>query len=457
MTIPHPAYSRTPRGISVLFLGIAGGMLLSAVDSPAVANAAPLHDLVVESNQTLMDFPNTITFQLAVSNPVPIERVVLEYGVERLTCGEVVAKAFPDFEPAARVETEWTWDMRQSGSEPPGAWIWWRWRVTDSDGREQLVDQKEVVWLDSIHPWQEASDGQIRMHWYEGGTAFGREMLASAVESVEHIRQLIDLTPEGTVQIYLYASYEDLQDAILYEAEWTGGQSYGEHNIIILGVPEGYEDWAKTAIAHELMHNVVDHFTFSCLVRIPTWVHEGLAMVSQGGPDERSMEQFQDAVDRNRIFPLRSLGGNFPEDEDLANLAYAQSYSVVDFLLHRGDAERMRSFLRQLGDGATADDALMQVYGFNIDGLDSAWRSSVGAQPLPAEALAPTATPTIVPTYPPLSFNAAVAVADPGAAGADDSGPPMEYLVGACLCCLCLLMLLVLTVILLLGVARRMR
>ena len=120
------------------------------------------------------------------------------------------------------------------------------------------------------------------------------------------------------------------------EPGWTGGQSYGEHNIIILGVPEGYEDWAKGAIAHELMHNVVDRFTFSCLVRIPTWVHEGLAMVSEGGPGEEGMAMLQRAIDRNDIFPLRSLGGGFPEDADKAELAYDQSYSVVDFLIRRG-------------------------------------------------------------------------------------------------------------------------
>jgi hypothetical protein len=446
----------SPRGIGVLLLGIAAGLLLPAFRGPAPARAGLQPALEVENNRTVMDFPNTITFQLTVRNQVPIERIVLEYGVERLTCGEVTAKAFPDFEPATRVEAEWTWDMRQSGSEPPGAQIWWQWRVTDADGREQLVGREEVTWLDSIHPWQDASDGQIQMHWYEGGTAFGREMLESAVQSVEHIRQLIDLTPEGTVQIYLYASYEDMQDAVLYEAEWTGGQSYGEHNIIILGVPKGYEDWAKTAVAHELMHNVVDHFTFSCLVRIPTWVHEGLAMVSQGGPDEQSLAALQDAIEHNRIFPLRSLGGNFPEDEDRANLAYSQSYSVVDFLLHLGNAARMRSFLELLGGGTTADDALRNVYGFNVDGLDAAWRESVGAQPLTPEELAPTATPTVVPTYPPLSFHAAGA-ASVSAAPGGESGPPVEYLIGICLCCLCLFLLLVLGAVLAFGIARRAR
>jgi hypothetical protein len=433
---------------SFLFIG---ATVLLAMLAPTPARAAAA-DPAVERNRAVLDFPNAVTFQLTISAPAGIERIVLEYGVDRLTCGEVVAKAFPDFPPAARVETEWTWDMRQSGSEPPGARIWWQWRVTDAEGNEQLIDRSEIVWLDSEHSWKKLSGDLITVHWYEGGSAFGEDMLDSATGSLRHIDELIDLKPDGMIDLYLYASYEDMRDAILYEPGWTGGQSYGEHNVIILGVPEGYEDWGKTAIAHELMHNVVDRFTFSCLVRIPTWVHEGLAMVSEGGPGEEGMAMLQRAIDRNNIFPLRSLGGGFPEDPDEAELAYNQSYSVVDFLIRRGDAAWMRSLLELLGSGMTADEALVKLYGFNVDGLDAAWRESVGADPLSQDALAPTPTTTFVPTYKPLSLNPA----DVQKAGtpAGVSWGLMEYLIILCICCLCLLPVFGIGAALVIGIAR---
>jgi hypothetical protein len=438
------------------FLLISATALL-AILAPIPARAAAA-DPAVERNRAVLDFPNTVTFQLTLSAPAEIKRIVLEYGVDMLTCGEVVAKAFPDFSPATRVETEWTWDMRQSGSEPPGARIWWQWRVTDAEGHEQLIERSEVIWLDSAHAWQKTSGGSITVHWYEGGPAYGEDMLNSAVGSLQHIDEVIDLAPDGMIDLYLYATYEDMREAVLYEPGWTGGQSYGEHNIIILGVPEGYEDWGKAAIAHELMHNVVDRFTFSCLMRIPTWVHEGLAMVSEGGPGEEGMAMLQRAIDRNTIFPLRSLGGGFPEDEDEAELAYNQSYSVIDFLIRRGDAARMRSLLELLGSGMTADESLQKLYGFNVDGLDAAWRESVGADPSAQDALAATATATFVPTYKPLSVNpgamsttvAAEAAGSPGGV----SWGPTEYLIILCLCCLCLLPFLGIGLVLVIGIAK---
>lgn len=81
--------------------------------------AASLRDVI--ENKIILSFPETATFQLTVSKSVEINSVVLEYGREQQICGEVVAKALPQFTTDKTVNTEWTWEMRQSGSLPPGA------------------------------------------------------------------------------------------------------------------------------------------------------------------------------------------------------------------------------------------------------------------------------------------------------------------------------------------------
>ena len=59
------------------------------------------------------------------------------------------------------------------------------------------------------------------------------------------------------------------------------------------------------------------------------------------------------------------------------------SFSVVDFMIHQYGRQKMTALLLQLRDGATADEALKAVYGFDVDGLEAAWRASVGARPGP--------------------------------------------------------------------------
>src|SRR5260370_27048150 len=127
-------------------------------------SARPAAD--VTNNQPTLDFPNGITFQARITSPNKITSVVLEYGDAEETCGQVVAKAEPQITPATSVNVSWTWDMPQSGSLPPGAQIWWRWRTTDETGAETVSDQKTVIWLDNSHAWQEMTKGDIRLHWY---------------------------------------------------------------------------------------------------------------------------------------------------------------------------------------------------------------------------------------------------------------------------------------------------
>jgi hypothetical protein len=448
------SFRRTHAGKILLFSILAALFALA----PATVRAAPIAGVTVGQNQVGLDFPNTATFQISVTGSSAIERIVLEYGVDVLSCGEVVAKAFPEFTPATAVTTDWTWDMRQSGSEPPGARIWWQWRITDTGGNETLTERKEIVWLDSKYAWQSLSKESITLHWYEGGQSFGFDMLDSAVASLARIDQLIEMVPDKKIDLYIYGNYDDLQESILYEPGWTGGMSYGKYNVIILGIPSGEEDWGKGAIAHELMHTVVERNTFSCLVNIPAWLHEGLAMASEGGLGAVGLYELQTAIDDDSIFPLRSLGGGFPEDPDQAALAYDQSFSVVDYLLQQGEPSQMKALLQKLRDGSTTDSALQEVYGFTVNGLEIAWRKSVGAQPLAAEELLPTSSPTFVPTLHPLSVDPAqtaqaptsAKTPTPGAPAAGDatpvtqtgSSPPWGALIPmACLCLLCLVLL----------------
>ena len=67
----------------------------------------------------------------------------------------------------------------------------------------------------------------------------------------------------------------------------------------------------------------------------------------------------------------------------------------------------MLTLLRVLRDGSTVDEALQQVYGFDIEGFEDAWRADIGAQAAIGQRAKPTPTlvPTIVPTFVPASVS----------------------------------------------------
>jgi hypothetical protein len=363
--------------------------------------------ITVSDDEPLFEFPDRLTFRAKFQNDRRIEKVVLEYGVDQWTCGTVVAKAFPEIKPGREVAANWTWEMKQSGSQPPGSKIWWRWRITDDRGQEIVTNRKETVWLDDQHDWQTQSGDDINLHWYDSGSAFGRELHESAVKSLADLAEVTGLRTAKPIDLYIYGSTADMRDAILYEPGWTGGLAYPTHNVVIIGITPDQMEWGKRTQAHELTHALVGQLTFSCLSDMPTWLVEGLAMYGEGGLEGYQQELFNEALKDDTVLPVRSLSGGFSEESDKANVSYAQSYSLVQFLIDQYGQAKMLEFLGVLRDGVTVDEALQQIYGFDIEGFEDAWRAAIGAQPRSGSGTKPTPTivPTIVPTFVPASIS----------------------------------------------------
>ena len=73
-------------------------IVLPAQPAFAAPNRAAHAD--VTEDQVTFSFPETATFSATLTASSTITSVTLEYGNEQLTCGEVVAKAFPEFTSA---------------------------------------------------------------------------------------------------------------------------------------------------------------------------------------------------------------------------------------------------------------------------------------------------------------------------------------------------------------------
>jgi hypothetical protein len=394
-----------------LLSGVMLFYILAAPLTPGTRQPA----ITAANNQAVIAFPNKITFQVDLNSSAEISEVTLEYGVQQMTCGKLVAKTFPDFQPAKTASVAWSWEMKQSGSLPPGAKIWWRWHVTDAAGSILVTDEQMIIWLDDTHPWKTLSQGDIRLHWYQGGDSFGQDLLDNGVQSLESLDKNIGLKPDGAIDLYIYASPDELTEAVYFMPDWTGGLAYPENNIVLIGIAEDEMTWGKHAETHELTHVLAGRLTFSCLGDLPTWLNEGLAKYSEGDWDENARKQLGEAIKKDELISVRALSSSFPEDADKARQAYAQSQSLVTFLIEEYQQDQLLRLLSLLSQGTTTDKALKEIYGFDQDGLEDAWRTKVNAQPRAAVETVPTAvlTPTPIPTIVPVSDVPAVIALSP--------------------------------------------
>jgi MYXO-CTERM domain-containing protein len=206
------------------------------------------------------------------------------------------------------------------------------------------------------------------------------------------------------VQIWIYGSRADFFQALGTGAkEWTGGITLPEFSTVLIDVPPEDLEWGKGATTHELAHVIVHQQLKSPLgdLAMPHWIDEGLAVYYETIPgtlDAQFDRPLKRAIQNNTLAPIRSFSGNFPTDSSAANLAYAESYSMVDFILRHFGRDKLRALFEQFKQGRAYDDAFMQVFGVDTDGLENLWRKDIGA-PERVITARPTETPGAFPTF----------------------------------------------------------
>jgi hypothetical protein len=328
-----------------------------------------------------INFPNQAVFTIEAESYVDIVDVRLYYQVDRMNYAEVVSEGWADFTPANMVEANWVWDMRNS-SLPPGAEVLYWWMVEDADGNRFETSPEIMHFNDERYSWQSLNStmplgGELSLFWYAGDSTFAQELMDACEEGLTRSTQDIGAYPEEPIDIYIYASTVDLKGAMIFPQEWTGGVAFTAFSTIAIGISPSELDWGKRALVHELMHLVVHQATFSPYGQLPLWLDEGLAMYSEGELDPALRSYLEEAISKDELISVRSLCSPFSAYSEKASLSYAQSYSLVVYLLDNYGQDSMLDLLTILKQGSTYDEALTEVYGFDIDGLDARWRATL--------------------------------------------------------------------------------
>ena len=358
--------------IILLFLLVFSLLVLQV---PGAARA--VSGLMVSDTSTEVNFPASITFSIEAESDVSITDIRLHYSVKRMAFAQVTAEIYVTFTPAKSVATQWVWDMRRTGELPPGSTVDYWWTVTDAAGKKIETELYSVRIEDERYDWKTLQQGQITLYWYEGNNAFAEELMTATQDALIRLATNTGAELESPVKLYIYASQSDLLGAMVYPQEWTGGVAYSEHGIIAIGIEktESQLEWGKRTISHELTHLVINQLTDNPYNRLPLWLNEGLAMTSEGELELSFILALSRAEAEKSYISVRSLCSPFSAYTDQTVLAYAESYKIVTYLLNKYGREKMFALLNLFKQGSGYDEALEKIYGFDMDELDSLWRS----------------------------------------------------------------------------------
>lgn len=350
-------------------------LFLVVVPAPALVQS----DISVTGSSVRVNFPLTLDFSAQVKSDSGISDIRLRYKVEQISYVDVTNEALVNFAPSKSVNVSYTLDMRKSGGLPTGAIMNYWWLVKNARGDSLETTAVRLQFDDNRFNWRNTSQGKISIFWYNGDNAFASDLMNTAQQALVRLSKDTGASLDRPVRIFIYSGAGDLQSAMVFPQEWTGGAAYSQNSVIVIGIAPNALAWGRGAMTHELAHIVVFQMTVNPYNEIPVWLNEGFAMYAEGALSPQYTSPLIKAVKQNSLLSVRSLSSPFSAITETSLLSYAQSYSLVDYLVSQYGSSNMLELFNTFKQGSDYDSAFSRVYGFDMDGLNAKWRENAKA------------------------------------------------------------------------------
>lgn len=132
---------------------------------------------------------------------------------------------------------------------------------------------------------------------------------------------------------------------------------------------EQQAEFYDSILPHEVSHLILHDFIGE---NIPVWFDEGVAQLQEAAKSEIADRMMSILVERKQTVPLATLTRwdiRGEEDPVKVKLFYAESLSVIEFLIERYGSQDFGRLCRQMRDGKGFEEALRNVYPTRLKSL----------------------------------------------------------------------------------------
>jgi len=181
-------------------------------------------------------------------------------------------------------------------------------------------------------------------------------------------------TWDDRVKIYIY---DDADDYVRKgrQAQWSHGVASPKDKVIrTFPAAHGFFD---STLPHELGHIIFREF-IGFKAQVPGWFEEGVAMYQEKAKRWGANQAVKEAMESGNFIPLEDLTHlrlYRNTDQRVVLLFYAESASIVFYLIQELGQYRFMRFCRKLKEGGPFEWALDSVYVRfkNIEELNKSW------------------------------------------------------------------------------------
>ena len=221
-----------------------------------------------------------------------------------------------------------------------------------------------------------------------GEKAMAEQILSRAEESYDRVSRDLGLTKyvdfwtwDKRVKIILFPD-QFSYTRFTGQAQWSRGYASRDSKLFrdrVVVTYAGQPEIFSAILPHEIAHLVLWDLLASRYVATPEWFEEGVAQLEEQDKRELVREAMRSVALAGRQIPFNVFMNLTPtamNDETQVSLFYAQSLSVVLFLIEKYGQDSFYRLSKELRDGRDFQAALIRIYGgifSTIPEMESRW------------------------------------------------------------------------------------
>lgn len=183
---------------------------------------------------------------------------------------------------------------------------------------------------------------------------------------------------ENRAKIYIYDDMEDFHASTGF-VTWSAGLAITKVKTIhTYPYAKGF---FETILPHELGHIVFREFIGFDNQLVPVWLDEGVASSFEKGRAALAGKIIKPAIADDTFIPIQNLTMLNPQlmqDNQKVNLFYAESISIIHYLIKEFGKDNFIIFCQRIRDGKNLAESLRSTYNFNnLDELNISWKKFV--------------------------------------------------------------------------------
>ena len=365
---------------SLLLVMVAmSGPYVSTNAQPAAPAQAPIR--VISSTHEVY-YPDEVVFRLLAEAVSPITEVTFFYILARQG---IKVYGYPDFIPGRRVSADFS--LKTSGGSyiPSGVDIEYYYQIGDEDGNTLVTQRFLLEYRDPGYRWQELRYEELVLLWHDLPVGRVREVAENVGLRLKAVKELLGQETVPPMKAVVLNSRREADRGFPFVSQAAkagylyGGFAFPDFGLFMLvGLSED-------AMVHEATHLLVSEALDSPLARLPTWLNEGLAMYFESNSRGREATLAR-ALRDGALMSLGSMNSVPGRPEDVT-LFYAQSWSVVKYMMDTYGTKHMGELLGAVNAGANIEAAILDVHGINLEELERQWEADVKRALPPATRL----------------------------------------------------------------------